>query len=843
MVTIKDDDAKKSKKSTLTLSLKSPLKLNQTAKGSTTKSITKRGSAVQVTIKSRRSKTNKDLSNNKLSLKELEDRKNLLNQANLSNDFSSNNDILKKISDANKKDDEEVIVEPITKKEEISKTKVISKKENIEKNTPKEDIKEDVLQKNNYTFDDFNVLGKIQTSISLEKKDLEKKEEQKLEQKFTNPKNKISLKKDKKKSEDDDEGNNNDNKKSNYKTNNRRRSQTYLIEENARYDNRKSRWGKKKQKSNQDDKRYDKIIREVKLPDIVTVSDLSERMAEKTGDVVKKLFSMGVIATANQSIDSETAEIIIEEFGHKFVRVSDSDIENILTKSDNDNIEKIKRPPVVTIMGHVDHGKTSILDAIRETNVVSRESGGITQHVGAFNVKSKTGEMITFLDTPGHEAFTEMRSRGANVTDMVILVVAADDGVKTQTVEAINHAKAADVPIIVAINKIDKSDANPSNVKNELLNHGIVAEDLSGDTMFVEVSAKEKTNLDKLEEAILLQAEVMELKSPYNCKASGIVVESRIDKSMGVMTSVIIQEGTLKVSDLVIAGTSYGKIKTIINHQDKKSKIATPSVAIEILGLDKAPNAGDKIQAIEDEKSAREIISYREKIEKDKKQYQNKKLTKDIFQKEGEKIIKQLPIIVKGDVSGSVEALMNSVLKLNTDEVEVKIIHYAAGSINESDVSLAAVTEATIIGFNVRPSNQAKELANLKNINIIFHSIIYNVIDDIKAILGGMLGVNKTEESLGTADVRQVFKVSGVGSIAGCMVNKNSLIKRDARARLFRDNVVIYDGSIKALKRFKDDVKEVKAGFECGIFLENYDDIKTGDSIECYEINEEQRVL
>lgn len=605
---------------------------------------------------------------------------------------------------------------------------------------------------------------------------------------------------------------------------------------------RRKKFKLKKTDHSADNKEYKKIVREVILPEFITISDLSARMSEKTGDVVKKLFTMGMVVTSNQAIDADTAEIIIGEFGHISKRVAQSDVENFL-QEDTSKYDLQSRAPVVTIMGHVDHGKTSLLDALRQTNVVAKEHGGITQHIGASRIKTESGKYITFLDTPGHEAFSEMRSRGANITDIVVLVVAADDGVKEQTVEAINHAKAANVPIIVAVNKIDKPGANLEIVKNELLNYQLVSEELGGDIMFVPVSAKAKINLDKLEEAILLQAEILDLKSPYQGKSLGVVLESRIDPGKGVTATMLVQSGTLDIGDLVVVGNSYGKIRKMSDAFGKIVKTATPSMPIEVLGLDYAPNAGDKFVEVEHEKQARDIIAYRQKKEREQKSLKNSvKSISDIFKQSGKDKIKYLNLVIKCDVYGSVEAISNTVVKLSNQEVAIKIIHSATGGISESDVSLASASGAIIVGFNVRANLTAKDLANLKGVEIRYYSIIYNLVDDLKLLLSGLLVPNKTEEYLGSAEIRQVFKVSGAGKVAGAFVIDGN-IKRNAKVRLLRNNVVIYNGSLKTLKRFKDDVKEVKNGFECGVVLENYDNIKEQDIIECYEIIEQSRSL
>lgn len=622
---------------------------------------------------------------------------------------------------------------------------------------------------------------------------------------------------------------------------NTRKLTTYIIDDEGFDGSFRRKKSKNRVEEKEEQKEYKKVAREVALPELITVSELAERMTEKAGDVVKKLFSMGMVVTSNQVIDADTAELIIGEFGHTAKRVSHSDVENIL--EEDSSIEKLARAPIVTIMGHVDHGKTSLLDALRETDIAGGEHGGITQHIGASRIKTKSGKYITFLDTPGHEAFTEMRLRGANATDIVVLVVAADDGVKDQTIEAINHAKAANVPIIVAVNKIDKPGSDPRKVEHELLTHSIISEELGGDVMFVPVSAKEKINLDKLEEVILLQAEVLDLKAAYEGKSTGVVLESRVDPNKGVVATLLVQSGTLDVGDLIVVGTSYGRVRKLSDEKGKSVKQATPSMAVEVLGLDNAPSAGDRFVEIEEERQAREIISYRARKEKEERAMKNSvKSLKDIFKESGQGKLKYLNIVIKSDVHGSAEAIQGSLAKLNTDEVAIKVVHIATGGINESDISLAAASGAIIIGFNVRANLAAKEAARVKSVDIRYYSIIYNLIDDLKGLLSGMLEPSKTEEYLGQAEIRQVFKISGAGKIAGGFVT-DGLIKRNARVRLLRDNVVIHDGILKTLKRFKDDVKEVKSGFECGIAFENYEDIKEKDAIECYEIVEKKREL
>ena len=584
-----------------------------------------------------------------------------------------------------------------------------------------------------------------------------------------------------------------------------------------------------------------KIYQTVNIPEFISVSDLADRMNEKKADIVKKLFSMGIKATINQTIDGDTAELIVMEFGHKSNRVSDADIENILKKEEGTNF--VSRSPVVTVMGHVDHGKTSLLDALRTTKVAEGESGGITQHIGASRVEVADGKFITFIDTPGHEAFTEMRMRGANITDIVILVVAADDGVKDQTIEAINHTKAASVPMIVAVNKIDKEGIDPERVKQELLQYDVVAEEFGGDVMFVNVSAKSRIGLDKLMETILLQAEVLDLKAPIDCKATGAVIESKMDNQKGVVASVLVQKGILKVGDIVLVGTSYGKIKKMTDDKRKNQEEAYPSMAVEILGLNTTPSAGDVFNVVDTEKEARDIVSYRERKERDKKGLMNSnKTAESMLQQVKGSNRKILPIILKCDVSGSIEAIVGSLTKLNNEEVGISIIHSAIGSITESDINLASASKAIIIAFNVRATNSVKDLAKEKGIEIRYYSIIYNIIDEIKLILSGLLQPTIKEHVIGEAEIRNVFKITGAGKIAGCYVLSGE-IRRNCNIKLIRDGIVIFDGKIKTLKRFKEDVKEVKNNYECGIAIENYDDIKEKDIIECYEVVEEKRNL
>lgn len=586
----------------------------------------------------------------------------------------------------------------------------------------------------------------------------------------------------------------------------------------------------------------EKFIKEVILPESISVQELANRMSERVADVTKELMKLGMLVTSSQLIDADTAELLISGFGHKVKRVTEGDVENILQFEDNDS-DLMRRPPVVTIMGHVDHGKTSLLDALRSSDVVLGEAGGITQHIGAYQITLANGEHITFIDTPGHEAFTAMRSRGAKSTDIVILVVAADDGIMAQTIEALNHAKAAEVPIIVAINKIDKPGADPSRVKQELLQHGLIPEDLGGDVLVVEVSAKQKLNLDKLEEIILLQAEMLNLRANYKSKASGVVIESKVDKNKGVITTLLVQRGTLKVGDIIVAGSSSGKVRVIHDDKGRTLTEATPSTPVEVLGLDAASDAGDNFSALDHEKQAREITQYRIQRKQLVKNFANKRGSlEELFLQSGSGRIKELPIIIKADVHGSIEAISGSLQKFNGEEVRVRILHSAAGGINESDVALASASNAMIVGFNVRANNQARTQAESDGVDIRYYSIIYNLIDDIKAILSGMLSPVMREEYIGHVEIRKVYNITKAGKIAGSYVT-DGYISRGAGVRLLRDNVVIHQGKLKTLRRFKEDVKEVRESFECGIAFENYEDIREGDKVEVYKLIEEARTL
>ncbi len=601
---------------------------------------------------------------------------------------------------------------------------------------------------------------------------------------------------------------------------------------------------KAKRKMMGDMRPAEKVLREVLIPDFITVQELAGRMSEKTADVIKALMKLGMIVTMNQSIDADTAELVVSEFGHKIKRITEFEIEAALLQKIEDNeTDMLPRAPVVTIMGHVDHGKTSLLDALRNTDVVAGEAGGITQHIGAYQVTLENGKIITFLDTPGHEAFTAMRMRGASVTDIVVLVVAADDGIMQQTIEAISHAKAAQVPIIVAINKIDKPEANPERVKQELLQHGIVPEEMGGDAIVVEVSAKQKLNLDKLEELILLQAEMLDFKANPNRLAEGTVIEAKIDKGRGPVATLLVQKGTIRVGDIVVAGTTWGKLRALINDKGKHIESAGPSTPIEILGLEHAPTAGDEFTVVPTEKTARDLVSFRQEREKQKRHAATKPASlATMFKRAQDLNIKELPIIIKADVQGSVEAIVNSLQKLGTEEISVRILHQAVGGITESDVTLASASQAIIIGFNVRANQQARELARTTGIDIRYYSIIYNLVDEVKAAMGGMLSPAVKENIIGYVEIRDVFDLTKFGKVAGCYVTEGQ-VKRNANARIIRDNVVVYTGKLKALKRFKEDVKEVSTGFECGLSFENYEDIKAGDKIEIYEVTEQARTL
>ena len=589
----------------------------------------------------------------------------------------------------------------------------------------------------------------------------------------------------------------------------------------------------------------EKIARDVTVPETITVQDLAARMSEPSGIVIKTLMKLGVMATINQVIDADTAELVVTELGHRMVRVSESDVELGLGEWVDDPADLSPRPPVVTIMGHVDHGKTSLLDAIRQTDVVSGESGGITQHIGAYQVTMKTGQKITFLDTPGHSAFTEMRARGANITDIVVLVVAADDSIMPQTVEALNHARAAGVPIVVAINKIDKPGANPQKVKSELLAHDIQVEEMGGQTLAIEVSAKQKLNLDKLEEAILLQSEILDLRANAKRPAVATVIEAKLQTGRGAVATVLVQKGTLRVGDIFVTGIESGRVRALHDDRGKNIKEAGPGKPVEVIGLSAVPNAGDDFVVVENETKAREIGEFRLRKRRELANLASKKSSlENMFSDIKTGARKELAVIVKGDVHGSVEAIAGSLVKVagENTEVSVRIIHTGVGAINESDITLANASKAFIVGFNVRANPQARDLARRDGIEIRYYSVIYDIMDDVKKMLSGMLAPTMRENFLGNAEIRQVFNITKAGKIAGCFVTEG-MVKRGARVRLLRDDVVIHDGTLKTLKRFKDEVREVKEGFECGMAFENYEDIRVGDKIEAYEMQEITREL
>jgi len=583
--------------------------------------------------------------------------------------------------------------------------------------------------------------------------------------------------------------------------------------------------------------------RDIVIPETISVSDLANRMARRAVDVIKVLMKNGMMATPNDVIDADTAELVAAEYGHVVKRVAESDVLEGLTGAADAEGTLAPRPPVVTVMGHVDHGKTSLLDALRKTDVAAGEAGGITQHIGAYQVNLKSGQKITFLDTPGHAAFTQMRARGAKVTDLVILVVAADDGVMPQTVEAIAHAKAAGVPMIVAINKIDKGDANPNRVKTELLQHEVQVEDMGGETQSVEVSATKGTGLNKLEEAILLQAEILDLKANPDRSAEGAVIEAKLDKGRGPVATVLVQRGTLKVGDIVVAGSEWGKVRLLQNDRGETVKEAGPSAPVEVLGLSAAPEAGDEMVVVESEARAREVAEYRGRKRRESRQASNSRQTLDQLLKTreaGEK--KLLPLVLKSDVQGSVEAIQGALAKLGTDEVGVQILQAGVGGITESDVILAHASGAGVIGFNVRANAQARERAKRDGVEIRYYNIIYNVVDDVKAALSGMLAPELREKFLGNAEILEVFAISKVGKVAGCRVTEG-VVRRGAKVRLIRDNVVIHEGELSTLKRFKDEVREVQSGQECGMAFANYQDMQKGDVIEAFEVETIQRAL
>lgn len=587
------------------------------------------------------------------------------------------------------------------------------------------------------------------------------------------------------------------------------------------------------------------IIHEISIPETITVAELAQKMFVKAAEVIKVMMKMGAMATINQVIDQETAALIVDEMGHKSKLVSAHAVEESFTKDTEVRGETVPRAPVVTIMGHVDHGKTSLLDYIRRTKVTASEAGGITQHIGAYHVQTDKG-MITFLDTPGHAAFTAMRARGAKLTDIVVLVVAADDGVMPQTIEAINHAKAANVPIVVAVNKIDKPEADMDRVKNELAKHGLIPEEWGGENIFAPISAKTGQNIDQLLDSILVQAEVLELKAVVDCPAHGVVIESRLDKGRGAVASLLIQQGTLRKGDLVLAGFELGRVRALFDENGRPIESAGPSIPVEILGLSGTPNAGDEFNVLTDEKRAREMALFRQgKFRDVKLAKQRASKLENIMQRMGEGTAteqRSLNIVLKADVQGSAEALSQALADLSTNEVKVKIVSSAVGGISETDVNLALASNAIMIGFNVRANNEARKLIETEGVDLHYHSIIYDVIDEVKRALSGFLAPEIQEKIVGLAEVRDVFRSSKIGAIAGCMV-REGIVRRNNPIRVLRDNVVIFEGSLESLRRFKDDVSEVRAGMECGIGVKNYNDVRAGDQIEVFEKVEVKRAL
>ena len=588
-----------------------------------------------------------------------------------------------------------------------------------------------------------------------------------------------------------------------------------------------------------------KVYREVTIPETITVQELAARMTERGADVIKTLMRMGVMATINQAIDADTAELVVTEMGHKFKRVTEGDVETGLAEVVDADETLVSRPPVVTIMGHVDHGKTSLLDALRATDVAAHEAGGITQHIGAYQVTLASGQKITFLDTPGHEAFTAMRARGAKVTDIVVLVVAADDGVMPQTKEAIAHAKAAGVPMIIAINKMDKPGADPSKVRTELLQYEVQVEQLGGEIQSIEVSATKKMNLDKLEEAILLQAELLEFKANPNRLADGVVIEAQLDPGRGSVATVLVQRGTLKVGDVLVAGAVWGRVRRLIDDHGNAVQSAAPSVPVEILGLDGTPQAGDEFHVVESEARAREISDFRARRDRQAqlaKMAGGRGTLEEMMKGIREGTAKDLPVLIKADVQGSAEALAGAIAQLSTDKVTARVVYSGVGGISEADITLAKASNALLIGFNVRANPQAREIAKRDKVDIRYYSIIYKVTEDIQALMLGLVDPTFKESFLGNAQIREVFRITKTGIVAGCMVTEGN-VKRGAKVRLLRDNVVIHEGTLKSLRRFKEEVREVQHGFECGMAFENYDDIKVGDVIECFDVEEVKPTL
>ncbi|QLC25181.1 translation initiation factor IF-2 [Parasphingopyxis algicola] len=598
----------------------------------------------------------------------------------------------------------------------------------------------------------------------------------------------------------------------------------------------------KEKRAHADDQPKVKKARDVVVPEAITVGELAKRMEERAADLVKSLFKMGMAVTVNQTIDQDTAELLVTEFGHNIQRVSESDVE-LGMEGEEDKPEDLKpRPPVVTVMGHVDHGKTSVLDALRGSEVVSGEAGGITQHIGAYQVKTKGGQDITFLDTPGHAAFTEMRARGANVTDIVILVVAADDGIMPQTIEAINHTKAAGVPMIVAINKMDVEGADPQKVRERLLEHEVIVEAMSGDVQDVEISALKGTGLDELTEKILLQSELLELKANPDRQAEATVVEAKLDKGRGPVATVLVNRGTLKTGDIFVVGAESGKVRAMVNDKGKQVKEAGPSVPVEVLGLSGVPRAGDPLTVVEDEARAREVAEYRQGVIDRARTTQTPTSVENMFSAMGEKQAIEFPLVIKADVQGSVEAIISSLEQISTDDIKVRVLHSGVGGITESDVTLAAASNAPIIGFNVRGNAKARDIAKRDGVEMRYYDIIYNLLDEIKAEMAGELGPERIENVVGRAEVKEVFPAGKKDKAAGLLVTEG-LIRKGLHTRLMREDVIVSATTIASLRRFKDDVDEVRSGLECGVVLENTNDVKAGDTLEVFEVEERERTL
>ena len=591
----------------------------------------------------------------------------------------------------------------------------------------------------------------------------------------------------------------------------------------------------------------EKVSRTIVLPETITIQEFANRMAERAVDVIKLLMQQGVMAKINDTIDADTAELIAEELGHKVNRVTEADVEDIIDTKDDTEASKQPRPPVVAVMGHVDHGKTSLLDALRKTDVVRGEAGGITQHIGAYQVTTPSTQKVTFIDTPGHAAFTAMRARGAKVTDIVILVVAADDGVMPQTIEAINHAKAAHVPMVVAVNKMDKPEADPTRVKNDLLQHEIIAEDMGGDTQFVEISALKGDGLSDLLDAILLQADLLELKANPDRGAEGIVIEAKLEKGRGAVATILLQRGTLRVGDIFVVGEESGRVRALLNDKGENLESAGPSAPVEVLGAGGAPAAGDMFNVVENEAKAREIADYRQRMTRSNRTASGARSSLDQMLKQlKETDAQEMAIVVKADVQGSAEAIAQAIEKLGNDEVRTRVVHAAVGGVTESDITLAAASKAPVLGFNVRANSQARTLAEMEGIEIRYYNVIYDLVDDVKAAMAGLLTPDLRETTLGNAEILEVFNISKAGAkgskVAGCRVS-DGLMRRGAKVRLVRDSMVVHEGELASLRRFKDEVKEANAGQECGMAFEDYDDLKIGDVIECYEVEEIARTL